>query len=237
MQAFRKCSALLGCLVLLAAMVLPAGASTVVFNGKNDIEMSPGTRYHETDLFLNFKNIMPGDSLEQLVTIKNKISASSYITVYLKAVPHGANNPLEYSESYEDTDGKDQQHVPGQRDETVESMEDFLSQLTLTVKKGTQVIYSGHPNDPGTLEKGVKLGKINRGRSLDLSVTLDVPIEMGNEYALRVGEVDWVFYADIVEGKNLLQTGQLSWPIPVLAILGMGLIALGTATTRRKKHG
>ncbi len=36
--------------------------------------------------------------------------------------------------------------------------------------------------------------------------------------------------------NRLPQTGQLRWPVPVLTVTGMGLLALGTRLTRRKAH-
>ena len=36
--------------------------------------------------------------------------------------------------------------------------------------------------------------------------------------------------------ERLPQTGQLRWPVPVLAAAGMGLLALGTRLIRRKAH-
>ena len=233
MKLFRRISAVLSAVAVTLALAVPAFAATVTFSGKDDIDFGPGSGYHATDLFTDFKDVMPGDTIRDTLTIKNSVSKSSYITVYLQAVPHNEKNPLQYSEPFENTDGKDQQNIPGQRDETIATMEEFLSQLTLTIKKGDTVLYEGVPHDP--TGKTINLGKINKGRKLELELTLSVPISMGNEFALRVGEVDWVFYADIVEGKNLLQTGQLNWPIPVLGTLGGGLILLGVVCLRRKK--
>ena len=39
------------------------------------------------------------------------------------------------------------------------------------------------------------MGHFKGKGSSEIQVTLSVPIEMGNEYADRIGEVDWVFYA------------------------------------------
>ena len=67
---------------------------------------------------------------------------------------------------------------------------------------------------------------------------LTVPAGLGNEYAYRVGEVDWVF---TVEGFNnekpLIPTGQLNWPVAVFGALGVLLIAGGVVVlTKKKKH-
>ena len=232
----KRVSSLALSLVLVVALATPAAAATVTFESKTSIDMAPGSGYTATDLFPNFKNAMPGDELFQTVTIENKIKASSYIKVYLKAVPHDEKNGLTYDEEFENTDGKDQADISGQRDETVASMNDFLSQLTLVVTdKDGKEIYNGHPNNPGQLKEAVYIGKVNKNRSMNLTVKLLVPAELGNEYALRVGEVDWVIYADIIEGDKLIQTGQLNWPIPVLGTLGAALILFGVVSMRKKK--
>ena len=75
-------------------------------------------------------------------------------------------------------------------------MYDFLAQLQLTVKNGAEVIYQDTANNAGGLTNNVYLGSLRKGQSLKLDVELNVPIEMGNEYANRIGEVDWVFAAE-----------------------------------------
>ena len=78
-------------------------------------------------------------------------------------------------------------------------MHDFLEQLTLTVwdgeKKDENIIYKGTPDslEDGLEDGNVFIGSLGYGQSLELNVELAVDIEMGNEYADRIGEVDWVF--------------------------------------------
>lgn len=36
---------------------------------------------------------------------------------------------------------------------------------------------------------------------------------------------------------RLPYTGQLNWPVPVLTVLGLGLLALGLALRRKSRHG
>lgn len=40
----------------------------------------------------------------------------------------------------------------------------------------------------------------------------------------------------VAPGDHLPQTGQLKWPVPVLAVSGMALFAVGLRLTRRKRH-
>lgn len=199
-KTFKKISSLL----LAAVMVLGVSAtafaddSVITFKGaKNGFEFAPGSEYTQSDLFDGFKNVMPGDTLTETITIKNEDSGSDYIEVYMKVIPHDdTENPLTYDEEYENTDGKDQAGIEGQRDETVASMSDFLSKLTMRIYNDDELIYESSPEKSGALADKVELGELERKESIELTVELDVPIELGNEYANRVGEVDWIFSAE-----------------------------------------
>jgi len=182
-----------------------AADSTITFKGAKDgFDVQPGSEYTATDLFGNFKDVMPGDKLTENILLKNAATDCDYIKVYMKAVVHDENgNPLTYSEAFENTDGKDQANVNGQRDETVATMQDFLSQLSMRIYNGDKLIYEASPDEAGALVNNVLLGTLKTGDGLNLKVELDVPIELGNKYANRVGEVDWVFLAECIENEKL----------------------------------
>lgn len=86
----------------------------------------------------------------------------------------------------------------GTGESNLDYMHDFLSQLTLTVKNGDTVVYSGHPHSlaDGFEGDNVYLGYISKNSSMNLTAELSVDIEMGNEYANRIGEVDWIFLVE-----------------------------------------
>jgi len=174
---------LMACLLLLALTpeALAAGSGVRFENGRV-IAFRPGSLYTDTDLFGGFKGVMPGDVRTERIEVENRATDCDYIKVYLRALPHGADNPL--SEAVAQT-------------ETVESMRDFLSQLSMTVWNGTTKIFEASPDQTDGLAENVYLGTLQRNESLSLDVELRVPVEMGNEYQNRAGEVDWVF---VVEG-------------------------------------
>lgn len=206
-RTFRNLSSLLLALVMLLSLSVTAFAadSSITFKGAQEgFDFQPGSEYTATDLFDNFKDVMPGDKLTETIQIKNDASDCDYIKLYMRAVVHDENgNPLTYSEPFEQLDGKDQANVAGQRDETVATMQDFLSQLTMRIYNGTELVYNASPDEAGALVNNVLLGTLSKGESLNLKVELDVPIELGNEYANRVGEVDWVFLAECFEYEKL----------------------------------
>ena len=185
---------------------------------------------------------MPGDELTEDITIKNSVNGFDYVKLYIRAVPHDEEgNPLTYDEVYENEDGHDQQDIDGERDETVVTMADFLAQLSMEIylvnADGTkQSIFSASPDQTAQLTDNVLLGTFAKGKSAKLEAVLTVPAELGNEYAYRVGEVDWLF---TVEGFNyekpLIPTGQLNWPVVVFGALGVLLIAGGAIVLGKKK--
>ena len=225
--ARRSFSILLAAALVMSLSVTAfAAGSSVTFENGKVTAFATGSVYSDTDLFGNFKGVMPGDTRTETVTVVNKASDCDYIKVYLRAVPHDdTKNPITGEVLAEIT-------ADERRGETAETayMEDFLNQLSLTVKKGAQTSSDG----AGSPAKNVYLGKLAKGESLRLNMELSVPIELDNEYSDRIGEADWVF---VIEGfkDTLIQTGQLNWPIPVMGVLGLALIAYGVIVMSKKR--
>ena len=207
----------------------------IVYKGKDKLLITPKTtEFTTTDLFGGgFKGVMPGDTRTETITFKNEsTSRNSYVELYIKAIPHDAANQPE-DKAIAD----------------VEKMNEFLSQLTMKVTNAVdgKVIFDGSPDKKGDLANSVLLGTFNRGAEKTiLKVELSVPQEMDNTYANMHGEVDWQFIAreytsgggnPTVTPGTLIQTGQLNWPIAVLAAAGGVLIALGWVILQKKRHG
>jgi len=57
---------------------------------------------------------------------------------------------------------------------------------------------------------------------MDIAVRLIVDPNMGNEFAYRVGEVDWVFTVEEIDDTGISQTGDNS---PTLLLAGAAIIA------------
>ena len=185
----RKLTALLLSFFLLVTMALSALAadSIVTFEGLSEgFTFSPGGIHTQTELFDNFKAVMPGDNLTESIRVINNADDCDYVKIYLRAEPHDeTENPL--SESV------------AAAGETVASMHDFLAQLYMRVYNGDALIYEASPDQTDGHAENVLLGTYRNGEFADLSVELEVPVTLGNEYARRTGEVDWVF---TVEGYD-----------------------------------
>ena len=225
-RTMRALFSLVMTLVLVVALATPAFAATasITYKGQKDqFVFDPST-----DLFRNFKGVMPGDTLEQSITFTNKSTDSNYVKLYVRAVAHDTSNPLT---------------KPVKDNETIPSMEDFLSQLDMEVYCGKKQIFKASPDELGGMKNKVLLGTFKKNASATLTVKLNVPIELGNEYANRMGEVDWIFTVEAFKGTpstsddRLIQTGQLNWPILALGAGGLVFLILGgTMVLSRKKR-
>lgn len=168
----------------------PAEKSTIKFNGFTEgFEFKPGSEYTETDLFGNFKDVMPGDVITENITFTNSATDCDFVQLYMRAETHDdENNPLSDAVA---------------NSETVASMSDFLAQLSMKVWNGEELIYDASPDELDGLSENKFLGTFRSGETAELKVELTVPIELGNEYANRVGEVDWVFHVEAYNESQL----------------------------------
>ena len=192
-------------LVMSFATTAFAADSSITFTGfSSGFEFQPGSEYTETDLFQNFKNVMPGDTVTETITFTNSAADCDFVNLYMRAEAHDeTENPLTYSEAFENADGKDQANISGQRDETVATMTEFLSKLSMKVWNGTELIYDASPDQLDGLKSNKLLGTFRTGETATLKVELTVPIDLGNEYANRVGEVDWIFHVEAYNESQL----------------------------------
>ena len=130
------------------------------------------------NLFGNFADVMPGDTLSQNIDVIVSPAPNMETRIYLRAeVVPSANLP---------------------NGETAASMKDFLSQLSMSVKQGSTLLYQASPDQLGGLQSNVLLGVFRRAGSARLTIELTVPTTLRNEYAERTGLVRWVLTADEV---------------------------------------
>lgn len=240
-KCFSSLLLVLAVTVMTAVSAFAEDASVTYEGGAEKFVFLPGSEYTDTDLFDNFKDVMPGDTVTQKIVVKNDYSGCDAVKIYLRAQLHDeTENPLSPKVAEE---------------ETVASMEEFLSQLTMTVRQGSggKVIYQASPHELDGLKTNILLGTFSKGKGTELTVELQVPIELENRYANRVGEVDWVFVAEQVnyDDSSSTDSGSTSDPsdkpgpdtsdptqvLPwiLLMAVGVGLIFFILFSNKRKK--
>jgi len=211
----RKLILLLVLLSLLASMAVTAfAAGNVTYDGTaKKFVFAPGSRYSPTDMFPDFKNVMPGDSLTQKITVKSDISDGTKAKIYIRS--RGA----------------------------AEGSEAFLSQLGLrvAVSKDNEMGYMFNAAASETAQLGdwVLLGTLYSGGEVNLEVTLDVPITLGNEFQDAIGYLQWEFKVEEFAKEDTdpkpPQTSDQT-PIALLvAMSGVSLLGIWLLLSYRKK--
>lgn len=135
------------------------------------------------DLFTDFKEMMPGDSHSQTIRVKVKNLEDGYIYLYLRTEPVWRDNPAEITAA----------EAEGWKALTDQA----LSQMNLVIRQDEQELTKA------ALAEGVFLGKFRRDGALDLDVTLEIPIEAGNELQSLRGEIGWVFTAEYYKDPDV----------------------------------
>ena len=166
----KKIIALLFVFLISATFALSAqavGGNVTYDDGARECIFSPGSEYSLTDLFPNFKDVMPGDTLTQQITVKNDASKDVKIKIYMRSL------------------GADKDSV------------EFLSQLGLKVAKSQNnkmaYMFDAAADETAQLTDWVCLGMLYSGGEINLDVELSVPVTLDNMFKEKIGYLDWEF--------------------------------------------
>ncbi len=173
------------------------GEIPVTFSGKDD-----GFRFGaEGDLFKPFKNILPGQTVIQNISVENESDITTEI--YLRAACE--NQELE---------------GPVAR---------LLTEYAfVTVYSGGEAVYKGPvKNDSGSgvnglYAEGICLGEFETDGKKALTVELELSPEVDNEFSGLAGEVDWIFSARGTEREPVPQTGDEKLNVYLLIMIVSG---------------
>lgn len=155
-------------IALCAALPVYAEGGKVTYDeSSKKVIFQPGSEYSPTDLFPNFKDVMPGDTLTQQITVKNDEKNKVKVKIYLRSL--------------------------GAHEDSVE----FLSKLGLKVQSSEDnemaYMFDAAADETATLTDWVCLGTLYSGGEVNLDVTLSVPTELDNMFQKHVGYLDWEF--------------------------------------------
>lgn len=146
-------------------------AGSVTYDGTaQKFIFAPGSDHSPTDLFSEYKGLMPGDSVRQDITVKNDASDKVKVKLYVRS--RGAQK----------------------------NTEEFLSKLHLTVAKSENnemaYMFDAAADQTDGMTDWVYLGTLYSGGEVNLVLNLQIPIELGDEYQDALGYVDWEFKAE-----------------------------------------
>ena len=165
-RLFAMVSVLL--LLLSSTTTAFAAVGNVTYTGDaGQIIFGFGSDYSPTDLFHNFKEVMPGDSIVQTITVKNDASNEVKVKIYIRSL--GA-----HAES-----------------------EELLSKLHLRVEAYQEntmaYMFDSSADATAQLSEWVCLGTLYSGGEVNLNVILDIPVELENPFQGEIGLLSWEF--------------------------------------------
>ncbi len=155
-------------LLLSSAVTAFAADGRVTYSGNaGSFVFEPASEHSLTDLFPNFKGVMPGDTLTQKITVKNDADNKVKVKIYIRSL--------------------------GAHADSVE----FLSQLGLKVAKSEEnemaYMFDAAASETAQLTDWVCLGTLYSGGEVNLDVVLSVPATLDNKFQNKIGYLDWEF--------------------------------------------
>lgn len=166
----KKIIAVLTIFIIIISGVVPvyAAEGNVIYDDNaGQCIFAPGSEYSLTDLFPDFKDVMPGDTLTQRITVNNNADNKVKIKIYMRSLGAHKNS------------------------------EEFLSQLKLKVAKSEEndmaYMFDAAAHDTAQLTEWVCIGTLYSGGRVNLDVTLEVPVELDNQFQSVIGYLDWEF--------------------------------------------
>ena len=197
-------SVILALLLLLSTLPASAISNVTYEGGAEHFVFLPGSEYSDSDLFENFKGVMPGDVIIQRITVKN--TSDKQVRIYMRA------------------------------DLIEEKHRDFLDKLNLQVACKSEYIFDAAPSQTGQLTQNTLLGTFKTAGSVELVVTLTVPLDLGNEYMNTMGIVPWTFLIEEVPEDDTPHTGDDFELGTWLIAAGMILVAIAVVLIQMKRQ-
>jgi hypothetical protein len=182
-----------------ATVVYDAAANSFTVNGEQITYDSNGKQL-QTDpypnLFTGVDKMMPGDTMDQTITIEVTNAGRRTVYLYLRAEDETAEdyrNPT--NEDYDKLDGR------------LAELEELLQEDFRLTAEWDGKVYSDRlvaaDGTTTTNNYGVLLGTFNSANTTkDVKVTLSIPVEAGNELHELTANLGWVITADVISPSS-----------------------------------
>ena len=214
MKILKKILVLVLVLMTLSGAAVSAADANVTYSGNaGKFIFAPGSRYSLTDLFPNFKEVMPGATLTQKITVRSDADDHVKVRIYIRS--RGAT---------------EEEYVP------------FLNELFLTVQKATDTpMFEASPDRLAGLARWKYIGTLYSGGEAELNVTLEVPTTLDDRYQDQYGEILWEFLVEelpVSPDDPVPKTGDTNDPtlwIVLTAASAAGICVLLIVYGRKKK--
>lgn len=176
----------------------PGETAYVTFvGGDEEFVFDPDT----TDLFGNFKHLMPGETRSQAIVVTNEFEIATGVEIFLRAE--------DINQSFSDDP------------ETLALINKLLQEyatIVITDDSGT-VLYSGpvwgepyrEGAAPGTMKNDISLGMFATGESKSLNIQLQLDSAADNEYQSLLGLIKWVWTAQDTDYETVTIDGSKTW--------------------------
>lgn len=180
------------------APVIDNAITKVTFvGGTTEFVFDPDT----TDLFANFKSLLPGETRSQTIEVSNTFEIDTGVEIFLRAE--------DINQSFADDSA------------TLELVNKLLREfavLKVTDENGN-VIYNGpvwgepysEQDAPLSMSYDISLGMFATGESKKLTLQLGLSKEMDNEYQNLIGLIKWVWIAQDTDYETVTINGSKTW--------------------------
>ena len=147
------------------AMAAFADEPSVTYDGNaRDFVFEPGSDSSPTDLFPEFKNVMPGDTLTDQITVKN--DSRKKVKLYMKSLGGIEENDF---------------------------LNQMTLKVSLADASVSKELFDAPADQTDGLSDWVLLGTLRAGAKVTLNVELLVPIALDNSFQEKAGKLQWQF--------------------------------------------
>ncbi len=171
----------------------------------------PGSDHSPTDLFTEYKGLMPGDVVKQDITVRND-SEDVKVNIFVRSL--GAQN------------------------DSADFLSNLHLTVAKAEENEMAYMFDAAADQTAGMTDWVLLGTLYAGGEVNLVLNLEIPIELGDDFQDAIGYIDWEFKAEElpIEPDDPVKPGDSSNIVIYGIIALLSLFALFFFLTKRRKQ-